>query len=311
MTRVIPETAEALDAAARLLADGEVVAIATETVYGLAGLAEDDAAVERIFSVKGRAQDNPLIVHVSSKEMAVRIARVTPDAEKLMDAFWPGPLTLVLEKRLPMLRATTGLDTVGVRMPDDHFLKKLIDRVGPLAAPSANRSGGPSPTTAQHVLADLDGKIPLVIDGDACRVGVESTVFDVAHVTILRPGAVSAEQLSRVIGRPVSMGGDAGRPRSPGMKYRHYSPKATVRVFERITQDDVPEKTMVISRERVDCEKWIHLEDAESLARNLYAYLRAADDAGLSFVLIEAVPERGIGGAVMDRLRKAADGKPL
>ena len=227
---------------AELIRSGSLVAFPTETVYGLGANGWDGEAVDRIFEAKGRPNDNPLILHIAKKSDVKDLwAHVPKLANTLMDTFWPGPLTIIFNKadRVPY-EVTAGLETVAVRMPADKTARLLIQKAGvPIAAPSANRSGRPSPTTAQHVLDDMDGRIPLILDGGPCRYGVESTVLSLAgDPTILRPGAVTREMLETVIG-PVKLAPSILNPlregevaSSPGMKYKHYSPDAEVYVIE-------------------------------------------------------------------------------
>ncbi|MDL2214305.1 threonylcarbamoyl-AMP synthase, partial [Clostridia bacterium OttesenSCG-928-O13] len=232
---------EAMALAARLLREGQVVGMPTETVYGLAANALDDEAVQRIFLAKGRPQDNPLIVHIAVEEDLPRVARSVPEnARALARRFWPGPLTMILPKG-PRLApsVSAGLDTVGVRLPAHPVARELIRLAGvPLAAPSANTSGSPSPTTARHVESDLAGKIPLILDGGSCPVGVESTVLSlVGSPVILRPGFVTREELEEALGCSVAYSPslnaalDEGEtPASPGMKYRHYAPQTQLTI---------------------------------------------------------------------------------
>ena len=229
--------------AGQLLRQGGVVAIPTETVYGLAAHATNPQAVQKIFEAKGRPQDNPLIVHIASLEELPALVRQVPDAaKKLAETFWPGPLTMIFYKseKIPA-ETSAGLDTVGIRMPQHLAARQVIQAAGvPLAAPSANRSGRPSPTTAEHVMNDMKGRIDAVLDGGPCQVGVESTVVDMTGDVprVLRPGAVTREQILRVLGsvevdsavfHEVAPGEVV---RAPGMKYRHYAPKAPVLLFE-------------------------------------------------------------------------------
>lgn len=232
---------EALRQAGALLRAGEVVGMPTETVYGLAANALDGAAVAKIFLAKGRPQDNPLIVHIADKEQLSTLARMVPaGARKLAEAFWPGPLTIILPKAACIPdEVSAGLDTVGIRLPSHPVARALIREAGvPLAAPSANLSGRPSTTTSGHVMEDLGGKIPAIVEGGPCAVGVESTVVSLAGNVprLLRPGGVSLEQLESVLGSvEVDRAlrekiGDEVRVSAPGMKYRHYAPKAPVTV---------------------------------------------------------------------------------
>lgn len=228
----------AVDSAAHVIGGGGIAALPTETVYGLAASGLDERAVSKVFEAKGRPSDNPLIVHISDLNMLREVVSDIPEkALALMRAFWPGPLSIILPK-LPCIPTvvTGGLDTVAVRMPSHPVMRAVIARAGvPIAAPSANISGKPSPTSAAHVQHDLSGRIPLIIDGGACGVGVESTVMDMTgqKPVILRPGAVTAHMVSQVTGDvKIYAGTLSGTPPSPGMKYRHYAPKASVYFFE-------------------------------------------------------------------------------
>ena len=313
--------------AAAWIREGYPVAFPTETVYGLGADALNPAAVQAIFDAKGRPSDNPVIVHLAALEQLPDVVREVPSAATgLMERYWPGPLTLVLP-RAPGLPAEVsgGLDTVAVRMPAHPVALALIRVAGrPLAAPSANRSGRPSPTTAAHVLQDLGGKIPLILDGGPVSVGVESTVLDLTGPipVLLRPGAVTPEEIRAVVGR-VEMGstGDLLR-RSPGTRYRHYSPQAEtvliVRPRPELTRKVVEEyvrkenRVGVILRGRGETATSSRLiveelpDDLAGYARGLFAALRALDDSGVDVIVVEGVEEEGLGLAVMDRLRRAA-----
>ena len=232
---------------ANLIRNGELVAFPTETVYGLGANGLDGEAVNRIFEAKGRPNDNPLILHISKKSDLKKLWAHVPDrAYPLIETFWPGPLTLIFHKAdIVPYEVTAGLETVAVRMPSDKTARALISKSGvPIAAPSANRSGKPSPTTAEHVLADMDGRIPLILDGGPCKYGVESTVLSlVGEPTILRPGAITKEMLEAVIG-PVQLAASILKPlgarevaASPGMKYKHYAPDARVIVIDGSPED--------------------------------------------------------------------------
>ncbi|MFV0497589.1 MAG: L-threonylcarbamoyladenylate synthase [Candidatus Fimivivens sp.] len=243
MTQVLDCDQTGVQAAAHQLQIGQVVAIPTETVYGLAANALDEAAVKKIFLVKGRPQDNPLIVHISDIAMWPSLVTDLPkSALALAEAFWPGPLTIILPKsdRVPFA-TTAGMASVAVRMPAHPAARAVIEAAGvPLAAPSANLSGAPSPTTAQHCFKDLNGKIPLILDGGICDVGIESTVVSLENKpVVLRPGAITAEMLAQVLGKTVAVSEAVSRPlkvgerpTSPGMKYRHYAPRARVVLVE-------------------------------------------------------------------------------
>lgn len=329
-----PES-EVLDEAASLIKAGEVVAFPTETVYGLGANALDAQACAQIFQVKGRPQDNPLIVHVFDRTMADRVVeRWTPAAEICLQNFWPGPLTLILPKTAFVPDTVTGgLGTVAVRMPSHPVALGLIERAGvPIAAPSANLSGKPSPTTGSHVWRDLKGKVPLIIDGGPCHVGLESTVLDVSGEipTILRPGGISREQLEEVLGEVALDQPSLNQPpKAPGMKYRHYAPSGEMALLEgkreRVLQrmnDEIQKAHARMKRIGILCT----LESApqlhnqlpdllfvlgpeqrpEEVAGNLFEGLRLCDDQHIDIILAEGIPESGLGLAVMNRLRKAA-----
>ena len=335
-TRVLNASAESLSAAAQLLADGQLVAFPTETVYGLGANALDKDAVLSIFAAKDRPADNPLIVHIWHREQLKDICEVSPLAEKLMDAFWPGPLTLLMPRKdsIP-LEVTAGLPTVAVRMPSHPVAAELLRVCDlPIAAPSANRSGKPSPTTAQHVFTDMDGRIPLIIDGGSCDVGLESTVLDINQPTpcILRPGGVTQAMLESVIG-PVTVAGSVLRPLqkgekalSPGMMYKHYSPDGQVSLVEG-AEADVVSALRELHRQAegnghracVMCfsEHVAALQDCrphdlgskdcpEEVARRLFETLRRLDDEHMDAIFSEVVPPEGVGLAVMNRLGRAA-----
>lgn len=333
-----PELA-AVAHAAEIIRQGGVVAFPTETVYGLGANATDSAAVARIFEAKGRPSDNPLIVHVADREQLTDIVSEVPAAAaKLMERFWPGPLTLVLPKRRAVADAVTcGLSTVGVRMPSHPVALALIRASEvPLAAPSANRSGRPSPTAADHVLEDLGGRIPLLLDGGETGVGLESTVIDmtVDPPVLLRPGGVTLEQICAEIGpvevAPAVHGEEVGEaPRSPGMKYTHYAPKARVLLIDGpvlAMQEKIRDLAgefeaegkkvgiMCAAESRGVYQAQVVLEygareDLASIATDLFSTLRAFDRHGVDVILAEGVPAAGIGLAIMNRLRRAAGGQ--
>lgn len=320
---------EQLARAAALLRDGEVVAVPTETVYGLAANALEVSAVRKIFEAKGRPQDNPLILHIDGLAMLYEIAQSVPKlAEVLAARFWPGPLTMVFPKRERIPAETCGgLPTVGVRMPNHDFTLRLIGRCGfPLAAPSANTSGRPSPTCADHVFRDMDGKIPLIIDGGECRCGLESTVicFEEGGIRVLRPGAVTAEELSafaqvRVDGGVLSAVDPEKPVPSPGMKYRHYSPNAQVYLVEAD-----PDRFLSFLSEKAEagekigvmcgsdrpvppaCIRLPYGDTAEERAVSLFGSLRRADELGCAAVYVEKPSAEGLELALCNRLLRAA-----
>lgn len=325
-----------LEEAAHLLKNQEAVAFPTETVYGLGANALSSKAVQKIYQAKGRPSDNPLIVHIAHKaDLDSLVSHIPEKAIKLMEVFWPGPLTMILPKKDGIApEVTAGLDTVGVRMPDHPVALALISQAGlPIAAPSANRSGRPSPTTAEHVYEDLQGQVAGIVDGGATGVGLESTVLDVTvdPPMILRPGGVTKEELEAVIG-PVHM--DPGltleheQPKSPGMKYQHYAPKGEMWI---IKADSVQKQVEIIQeairRAKQEGRKVGVLATEESrsnyqeadfvavcgsrqnlatVAQQLYDALRSFDHQGVDYILSESFALQGVGLAVMNRLNKAA-----
>ncbi|MCL2408074.1 MAG: L-threonylcarbamoyladenylate synthase [Oscillospiraceae bacterium] len=320
-----------LEEAADLLRKNEVVAFPTETVYGLGAVATSDEAVAKIFEAKGRPGDNPLIVHVGDISQLENVVSEIPDmARKLMEAFWPGPLTIVLPKHASLSdKVTAGLNTVGVRIPSHPVALELLKKVNlPIAAPSANISGKPSPTTARHVADDLTGKIAGIVDGGEAQIGLESTVLDctVEPPVILRPGGVSKEAIEAVIGREVivhkSPENAESAPKSPGMKYKHYSPKAPMSI---VKGDDIffqyvineaktqGKKVGVLVTEEnsskynadvvVTCGAG---NDVESIAKRLYDALREFDEHDIDAIYSESFDETGLGAAIMNRLLKAS-----
>lgn len=331
MTQVIqldPEQPqhEAIEFAASIIRNGGLVAFPTETVYGLGADAMNENAVRRIFEAKGRPADNPCIVHVDGRDKVDRVAETIGDkAERLIRTFWPGPLTLVL-KRKPNVApsVSAGLSTVAIRMPRNKIALELIRFSStPIAAPSANASGTPSPTTASHVLDDLRGRIDLVLDGGATNIGIESTVLDMTsdRPVILRPGWITQEMLSQVIGPVEYATSEEELRRSPGTRHRHYSPVSKVIVvehgsspglIERVCRDRLKDGAVgFIGHTRIDIEdpnfKSIILkENPNDYARWIYSALRSLDEQHISAIIVEGISEAGEGAAVMDRLRRAA-----
>ena len=335
-TQLLSATDETLALAARLLAKGELVAFPTETVYGLGAHAMDAQAVLGIFSAKGRPADNPLIVHIHDRSQLDAICEVNEAALRLMDAFWPGPLTIILPRKDAVPNAVTAnLDTVAVRMPAHPVALALLKACNlPVAAPSANRSGKPSPTSAKHVFDDMDGRIPLIIDGGESDVGLESTVISLAgeKPCILRPGGVTKAMLEEVLGE-VDLAGSILRPLekgekalSPGMMYKHYSPDGQVTLIE-------GEESAVVEALRklyahaaseghracvmcfsehvaalADCQPHDigSKDDPSEVAHRLFATLRGLDEEKMDVIFSEVMPPEGVGLAVMNRLGRAA-----
>lgn len=320
-----------LDRAAAILREGGLVGIPTETVYGLGANALDETAVAHIFEAKGRPQDNPLIIHVPDAEWLERYCRDVPEtAYRLAERFWPGPLTMILPRDpIVPLRTTGGLETVGVRCPRHPVTLELIKRAGvPIAAPSGNTSGRPSPTTAKHMLEDMQGKVDAIFDGGACSVGVESTIIDltVSPPRLLRPGGLPLEQLREVLGEVAVDRAVTGllkegeRPRAPGMKYRHYAPKAPVTVVT-----GTPEKTAAYIAGRIGTNTGVicftefrdrfsgctvedlgPAADREEHARRIFDALRAFDATDVTEIFAQCPDTKGLGLAVTNRLKKAA-----
>lgn len=340
MLRVDPEEPEIdkIRAAADAIRRGGLVAFPTETVYGLGANALDHKAVEQIYTAKKRPLDNPIIVHVASREEVYRLSEEMPEkAAKLMDVFWPGPLTLVLMAAKIVPTATTGgLDTVAVRMPSHKVALALIGASGvPIAAPSANLSGRPSPTTAEHVRQDLEGRIDVILDAGPTAVGVESTVLDLTTdpPQVLRPGGVPYEELKKVIGsvdlHPVAIADkriSVIQARSPGMKHRHYAPRARVIVVEGRLDAIIPKvqeladrhlrkgkKVGILATDETESRYVADVvkslgsrKDLATTARSLFRLLREFDTEKVDIIVAEGVATEGLGLAVMNRLRKAS-----
>lgn len=328
---------DVMEQAGKLIAEGELVAFPTETVYGLGGDALDPDASRRIYAAKGRPSDNPLIVHIADFGDMKRVAREVPEqAKKLADAFWPGPLTMIVWKSDAVPEATTGgMQTVAVRMPNHPVALELIRRSGCLiAAPSANTSGRPSPTEAQHVAEDLSGKIAMILDGGPVGIGIESTIIDLTEEKpmILRPGYITPEMLSEVLQEEVVIdpgiiaADDTRKPKAPGMKYKHYAPKAEMIIVDG-AQDAVihkineltaakraeGKKVAVIAtdetKDRYDAQVILSMgkrADEDAIAQHLYKILRECDELDVGEIYSECFQTPRIGQAIMNRLLKAA-----
>lgn len=327
---------EGLYKAAEIIKTGGLVAFPTETVYGLGANGLDENAVPKIYEAKGRPSDNPLILHISEFDEIKNIVKEIPDvAFVLADEFWPGPLTMVFKKSdIVPYRTTGGLESVAVRMPSNKISRELIKMAGvPVAAPSANSSGRPSPTKADHVLCDLDGKIDMVIDGGTVDIGLESTIVDVTGEVpvILRPGFITEEMLSEAIGRVqtddavknLSPDKDI-KPKAPGMKYRHYAPQGkmtiykgkpekVVKIINEETAKSEGKKTAVLATDETKRYYKADIvisvgsrEDCESIAHNLFDTLRSFDDMGAEIIFSEGFDESRLGFAIMNRLHKSA-----
>lgn len=324
-TRILEPTAENIREAGRALSEGKLVAFPTETVYGLGADAFSEDAVKAVYAAKGRPSDNPMIVHISDvKQLEALASSLNDDVYVLAEKLWPGPLTMIVKKAEGIPDATTGgLDTVGIRMPSDDIARALIDAAGcPVAAPSANISGRPSPTMAQHVIDDMSGRIDYIIKGGDCRVGIESTVVDMTGDTpvILRPGIVTREQISEILSKNVdidpavlrkSLSDDGFVPKAPGMKYRHYAPEADMIVFSG-RRDSVEEKIRSVKKENEDLGLKVGVilfddNNSEEAAREFFAELRRMDAEKVQLILAGALSEKdGVGLAVMNRMLKSA-----
>lgn len=329
---------EILEKAGKIIRDGGLVVFPTETVYGIGANGLDSKACRSIYAAKGRPSDNPLILTVPDQEAARQVAAViTPTAQKLMDTFWPGPLTIIFPRKDCVPDAATGgLDTVALRCPDHAICHEFLKCAGvPVAGPSANLSTKPSPTTAEQVLRDMKGRVDMIIDGGPCKIGVESTIVECTSdngVTILRPGGVTVEMLQEVVGDVFvddSLKSGKGIPKAPGMKYRHYAPKAPLTVIVgpsnmvRAKIDDMycEGKTygrrigLLVSEEvgigfpRQDVYIWGHCGDKAALANQLYAGLLYFDEHKVDIIIAEGVDGDGLGMAVMNRMKKAASGR--
>ena len=328
--------ADVMEQAGKLIAEGELVAFPTETVYGLGGDALDPDASRKIYAAKGRPSDNPLIVHIAEFDDMKRVAREVPEqAKKLADAFWPGPLTMIVWKSDAVPEATTGgMQTVAVRMPNHPVALELIRRSGCLiAAPSANTSGRPSPTEAQHVAEDLSGKIAMILDGGPVGIGIESTIVDLTEdiPMILRPGYITPKMLEKVIGEvkmdPGIIASDSlQKPKAPGMKYKHYAPKADLILVDG-EEEKVVAKINALAKEAVLLGKKVGIigtdetidrypegevvsigarSDEDAIAKHLYKLLRDFDEKEVDIIYSESFATPRIGQAIMNRLLKAA-----
>jgi L-threonylcarbamoyladenylate synthase len=313
---IVQASPEAIEAAAAALRGGALVAFPTETVYGLGADATNARAVAALFQAKGRPTFNPMIVHVPTLEAAEALGHMTRVAATLARAFWPGPLTLVLRKRTgcPVAElATAGLDTIAVRVPAHAVAQALLRAAQvPIAAPSANRSGHVSPTTAEHVASDLGDGVAIILDGGAAPIGLESTVIDASGTepVVLRLGAVVREHIASVLGRPVALAtGKAHVPASPGMLARHYAPAARLRLGATDVREG--EALLAFGSTGVPLHKGMMLNlswsgDLVEAAANLFSALRALDATGTPAIAVMPIPEQGLGEAINDRLRRAA-----
>ena len=325
-----------IEEAGKVIRNGGTVAFPTETVYGLGANALDDEAVKKIFIAKGRPQDNPLIIHVSTKEISGLVKDVPEVAQKIIDKFWPGPLTVILEKKDIIPNVTSAnLNTIGIRMPNSEIALKLIELAErPIAAPSANISGRPSPTEVERCVEDLNGRVDYIIGGESSDIGVESTIVDctVNPPLVLRPGGITLEMLKEInpeieLDKALkSKPNDDFKPKAPGMKYKHYAPNAhlkiikgknekTIEIINEIVENyiekgnDVAILTTNENLNKFNNGKVISLgseNDLKEIAKNLFEALRKCDDLGVQYILCQGFEENGVGFAIMNRLNKAA-----
>lgn len=325
-----------LEEAAEIIKSGGIGAFPTETVYGLGANALNGEAVKKIFEAKGRPQDNPLIIHISKKEDIDKYVDEVPKfAEELMEKYWPGPLTIILKKKNIVSNITSaGLDTVGVRMPDNDIALKLIELSGvPIAAPSANISGRPSPTDIERCEEDLNGRVDFIVGSEKSKIGVESTIVDATgeHLCVLRPGGITLEMLKEIdegvyIDKAILTTLDKNtKPKAPGMKYKHYAPKAKVKMVQGPINKMV-EKIREMVHNYIDEDLKVGImatdetismydegivkslgtrEDLTSVTKNLFEMLRSFDDLGVDIIITEAFEEKGLGVAIMNRLKKS------
>ncbi len=330
-TKFMHASDESIDLACELIEKGEVVGVPTETVYGLAGDARNPEAIKKIFKAKGRPADNPLIVHISNTKMLNGlVSKISDDAKKLMEAFWPGPLTIIMPRGKNICDETcAGLDSVGIRMPSNPTAHQIIERSGiPFAAPSANISGKPSPTNAQDVLVDMNGKIPLIIDGGECNAGVESTVVSVLEEfpIILRPGVITKEMMEKVLNKQVLIAKaitegvtEGEQVRSPGMKYKHYSPNAEVTIlkgtfdkFKTYVESNFSNGTFALCFDgeeqqlSVPCVCYGHQNRPNEQAHELFSALRILDKKNAKIVYARCPEMTGVSLAVYNRLIRSA-----
>lgn len=330
-TKILKANKKSIDLACELLKKGEVVGVPTETVYGLAGDSTSSSAIKKIFEAKGRPADNPLIVHIASLDMLDGIVReFNEDAGKLANAFWPGPLTIIMPKGKKICDETSaGLDSVGVRMPSNEIARAIISKSGvAFSAPSANLSGKPSPTTAKDVYVDMKGRIPLIIDGGDCDAGLESTVISVLEnvPVILRPGIITKEDIEKVLNKEVLLAKevtagvtDESKVLSPGMKYKHYAPNAKVTIIKSSLEDFInfinnhkTENTFAMcfdGEEKlmpVPAMSYGSISDPKSQAHNLFSILRELDETDAEQVFVRCPDMTGISLAVYNRLIRSA-----
>ena len=326
MTKVIKTSPAELKSAGEVIKQGGLVVFPTETVYGLGADGLNPEAVKNIFKAKGRPSDNPLILHVSDMDMAEKIGEINLTARKIMEKFWPGPITVIVEKKeVVPTEVTAGLDTVAIRMPENPVARALIEAAGlPVAAPSANLSGKPSPTAFRHAFDDMNGRVDIIIDGGSCDIGIESTVVDTTSnpLTVLRPGGITAEMLAELfpevaVEEHKKEGSEGYKPKSPGMKYKHYAPDAQVILYtnEKKLEEDITafraegKKVGLFKSENSKLSADINISwgnDTGDLAKRLFYSLRRFDELGAQVILCQLPEKSGIWQGVYNRLYKSA-----
>lgn len=335
MTEILKPTKENIEKSAKLILNDEIVAIPTETVYGLGANGLSDIAVSKIFKAKNRPQDNPLILHISDYDMMEKLVyELNDDIKEFLNYFWPGPLTVVMKKKDIIPDAVScGLDTVAIRMPSNEIARSFIEQCGvPIAAPSANISGKPSPTTAEDVFTDMNGKISVILDGGLCNIGIESTVLDLTKkpYTILRPGFYTKEDFLKYEDEILiddAIVTENKIPKSPGQKYKHYAPKAKVVVIvakdrkkssmeiEKILKENKDLKIGIFKFDEtflnVESENILSLGsvfDLREMSKILFRGLREFDEKNVDLIVVEGCDEKGLGFSIMNRLKKSASG---
>ena len=326
MTKIIKPTQAELAAAGEVIKQGGLVVFPTETVYGLGADGLSPAAVRKIFEAKGRPSDNPLILHVADMQSAEKIGEINPTARKIMEKFWPGPITVIVRKKdIVPAEVTAGLDTVAIRMPENMIARALIKAAGtPVAAPSANLSGKPSPTAFRHALDDMKGRVDVIIDGGDCDLGIESTVIDTTSdkPLVLRPGGITAEMLREIlpdteVEQHKKEGTKGYKPKSPGMKYKHYAPDAQVILYttdQKLAEDitafrEKGKKVGLFKSETLNLSADIDIswgKDTKDLAKCLFYSLRRFDELGADVVLCQLPEKNGMWQGVYNRLYKSA-----
>ncbi len=335
MTEILKPTRENIERSAKLILNDEIVAIPTETVYGLGANGLSDIAVSKIFKAKNRPQDNPLILHISDYDMMENLVyELSDEIKEFLNHFWPGPLTVVMKKKDIIPEAVScGLDTVAIRMPNNEIARSFIKQCGvPIAAPSANISGKPSPTTAEDVFTDMNGKISVILDGGLCNIGIESTVLDLTKkpYTILRPGFYTKEDFLKYEDEILiddAIVTENIIPKSPGQKYKHYAPKAKVLVISAKDRKKSSMEIEKIIKENKDLkigifkfdETFLNVEsenilslgsvfDLKEMSKILFKGLREFDEKNVDLIVVEGCDEKGLGFSIMNRLKKSASG---